>query len=125
MVIYGRLGKKVENVWNPISLTDCKWSNLNITGSESPILHLVLRASILPANAVSNVSFDRGIDARIADKWFSGLRNRRQNFVWEEIHMFGLNQILCYLGNAYIYRLHGYVCLFRCKVKRKRVNVII
>ena len=36
MVNYGEVGKKVENVWDKISLKGCKWSSLNAKGSESP-----------------------------------------------------------------------------------------
>ena len=42
MVYYGRLAKKVEILWNKISLTGCKRSSLNAPGSETSGLHVLL-----------------------------------------------------------------------------------
>ena len=46
MVYYVRLGKKVEIVWNKISLTGCKWSSLTTPRSETPVSHALLGSSL-------------------------------------------------------------------------------
>ena len=43
MVYYGRLGKKVDILWNKNSSTGCKWSSLNVSGSYNPWLRWLLR----------------------------------------------------------------------------------
>ena len=39
-------GKKVEIFENKISLTDCKWSNLNTPSTETTLSHLLLSDSL-------------------------------------------------------------------------------
>ena len=41
-------GKKVDNFWNKISLTGCKWSNLNAWGTGTIVSHSLLGDSHLP-----------------------------------------------------------------------------
>ena len=40
--------KKVEHFWDKISLTGCKWSNLNAPRSETPVSHSLLGDSLFP-----------------------------------------------------------------------------
>ena len=38
--------RKLEKIWNKISLTGCKWSSLNIQGTETPVSHPFLGESL-------------------------------------------------------------------------------
>ena len=48
MVYYGELGKKADFFGDKISLTGCKWSSLNATGSETLVSHSLLGDSLFP-----------------------------------------------------------------------------
>ena len=39
-------GKKVENLWNKISLIGCNWSSLNAPRAQTPVLHSLLEKQI-------------------------------------------------------------------------------
>ena len=39
-------GKKMENLWDKISLTSCKWSSLNAPSTETPVSHSLLSESL-------------------------------------------------------------------------------
>ena len=58
-------GKKVETFWNKISLTGCKWSNLNAPMSETPVSHSLLVDSV---DSLSPFSASARAEIRV-DAW--------------------------------------------------------
>ena len=48
MVYYGMLGEKVETFWDKISLTGCKWSNLDAPGSGTPLVSFIFQEFPFP-----------------------------------------------------------------------------
>ena len=50
-IMGGRLGKKVEIIWNKISLKGCEWYSLNAAGSETPASHSLLESSLFQFSA--------------------------------------------------------------------------
>ena len=80
---YGKHGKKVDILWNKISLTGCKWSSLNAPGTETPVSHPVwvnslfsFLPSFLWGSKNWHVVFIMGI---MVKRWtFSGTKSVKQ-----------------------------------------------